>query len=211
MIALGKLIGESPLSSAKKKPKKPKKHKPRKRRPKDPIVLDPWELQPGEPSKAFSAFKFYRDTPPYKRSLAKCSTAYWGKFDEAKLRQWEKWSSVWKWVERVQTYERYVDAKERRKNEAEISRMREKHAGFSRLLQGISISELQKLQVKINEAKESGAEANLGISKRDLLAFLQASVNIEKAALGDIESLIHLAGIDVTVLTNEQLKQIIEG
>lgn len=61
-----------------------------------------FERQPGESSKAYSAFCTYRDLGP-ERSLVKASESYYG--STANLAQVKVWSSRFDWVDRARTYD----------------------------------------------------------------------------------------------------------
>jgi hypothetical protein len=64
-----------------------------------------FEPQPKESSKAFSAFKIYRDLGP-ERSLAKACESYYG--SSANLAQIKVWSSRFDWVNRARSYDDWL-------------------------------------------------------------------------------------------------------
>jgi hypothetical protein len=64
-----------------------------------------FEPQPKESSKAFSAFKVYRDLGP-ERSLAKACESYYG--SSANLAQVKVWSRKFDWVDRARAYDDWL-------------------------------------------------------------------------------------------------------
>jgi hypothetical protein len=64
-----------------------------------------FEPQPKESSKAFSAFKIYRDLGP-ERSLVKACESYYG--STANLAQIKVWSSKFDWVDRARAYDDWL-------------------------------------------------------------------------------------------------------
>lgn len=68
--------------------------------------LPVWQLQEGEPTKAFKHFCVYRDLGPA-RSLSKARQACGD--DTVSLRWLEQESSDYHWVERVRAYDRHLD------------------------------------------------------------------------------------------------------
>ena len=69
-----------------------------------------FEPQPGESSKAFSAFKVYRDSGP-NRSLAKTAETYYG--SRKNLAQIGVWSSKFEWVDRARAYDDWLTMRDR--------------------------------------------------------------------------------------------------
>lgn len=86
----------------------------------------PWERQPGESNKAYTAFCIYRDLPPTQRSLKEVTIRFYEK-DRAKVRRAskmiEKWSVRWRWVERAEAWDQERD---RRAREAEIEAVKKR-------------------------------------------------------------------------------------
>ena len=69
-----------------------------------------FEPQPTESSKAFSAFKVYRDSGP-NRSLAKTAETYYG--SRKNLAQIGVWSSKFEWVDRARAYDDWLTMRDR--------------------------------------------------------------------------------------------------
>ena len=77
--------------------------------------MNPWDRQPGETAKAFSAFVHYRDIPAIDRSVA----AAWGK---AGGKQWEKWCTLHDWVDRAAENDSDIAARRRERMAKEVER-----------------------------------------------------------------------------------------
>lgn len=71
-------------------------------------VIEAWERQPDEGPKPWAAFCVYRDLDPAARSLAKAA-AQCGKSKVLIGR----WSSKWRWVGRVRTWDSEIDRQKR--------------------------------------------------------------------------------------------------
>lgn len=84
----------------------------------DPSKLS-FERMPGEPPKAFSAFRMYRDMGST-RTLENVRISL-GK-PPVYAAMLEQWSTKYEWVERAGLYDAYLDAKEREAREAEFKR-----------------------------------------------------------------------------------------
>jgi hypothetical protein len=76
-------------------------------------IFEAWEKQPEESSKAFGAFKVYRDLPPHKRSLRNAVRELFGILTEPKLRQFSRWSSKYGWVWRTSAWDQEQDKVQR--------------------------------------------------------------------------------------------------
>lgn len=89
--------------------------------------LKPWDQQPGESSRAFKAFQFYRDMGP-KRSLQKAMDAT-KDFEEGAIHTGAfVWSTKYNWVNRVIEFDRYMDRIEIEQRKEAIKEMAERHA-----------------------------------------------------------------------------------
>lgn len=72
-------------------------------------ISEAWEKRPEESSKAFGAFKIYRDLPTHKRSLRNAVRELFGVLTEPKLRQFSRWSSKFGWVWRASEWDQEQD------------------------------------------------------------------------------------------------------
>jgi hypothetical protein len=88
----------------------------------------PWDRQPKEGDKAWRCFVMYRDALQEggigTRSQRAVSAAMYPHRDPTKARVKEiaYWSTQWRWVERVEAYERHLDQERLRLYEAEARR-----------------------------------------------------------------------------------------
>ncbi len=71
-------------------------------------ALEVWERQPGESGKAYAAFMIYREMPPFHRTLKRVCEALYGR-GTANLRQVERWSSQWRWIQRGDAWDAHKD------------------------------------------------------------------------------------------------------
>lgn len=122
-----------------------------------------------ESTKARAAFEEYCALGP-ERSLAKLavkvgrSTGY--------VRQLERWSSEGQWVERAKQFDRERAEEKRRKQDAEIERMNERHAMIGTTQQAKAIKQIEELIA----AKKFGSQASVQL--------LKLATDIERLARG---------------------------
>jgi hypothetical protein len=70
----------------------------------------PWERLPDEPDKQFHAFTIFRDLG-HSRTLGEAYRRYADKPDAPKAQGYFiKWAGEWRWQERVEAYDRYMDS-----------------------------------------------------------------------------------------------------
>ena len=105
-------------------------------------MKEPWERLTGESAKAYASFVLYRDMGP-ERSLRKVAE---GGESTAKIRQLEKWSVKWRWVDRAQAYDDEIDRQVRAKNEKTRKEMAERHAKMAVLGQGIVLEAFRQIK-----------------------------------------------------------------
>lgn len=104
-----------------------------------------WEKQEKENSKAFNAFRIYRDMPPHERTLQRTCDKLgrkWGSYHT----QLEKWSSENNWIKRCEEWDAYRDRHTERQRLNEAKEMRENLAKFARGL--LSKGAQRMLQMK---------------------------------------------------------------
>jgi len=102
-----------------------------------------WERQHKETSKAYKAFCEYRDLG-LDRSLSKLTQ----ELDVSKTHL-GNWSSKYNWVERVEAFDDYIEARVRDSNEKAIVEMRSRHARQSHELQEALALPLQVLNRRL--------------------------------------------------------------
>src|SRR5262245_34135674 len=131
----------------------------------------PWEQQPRESSRAFGAFCSYRDLGP-RRSLRAAAAAFYKRTSSALERQLDKWSRAFRWVERVNAWDRHLDA-EACKAQVEARReMQERHVREARALQAKALERLRTL-----------CPEELGPS--ELLRYFVEAAKLERLAMGE--------------------------
>lgn len=121
----------------------------------------PWEQQPGESAKAFQAFAAYRDMG-VERSNAKVAQLL-GKSKTLI----DRWSSAWKWVERVRSYDREMDKQAHARAVQGVRRMTDRHIRIAMQLQHKALGALEQLDVAT-------------LSPKMQLAFLTKATEIER-------------------------------
>lgn len=178
--------------------KKIKKKKKSVRRLKTPeAYIEDWEQQDGEPSKAFFAFATYRDADPRHRSIKKCVKSLYGESPQRHVTLWERWSVRFSWVNRVKAYERYVDRNARKAVEEDHIEVRKRHITMARLLQRKAVEQLNKIESE-------------NLTNNEVLSYLKEAIVLERDALGLADS-VYDDTLDVTEMSDEELKALIEG
>lgn len=151
----------------------------------------PWEQQPDESSKAFSAFTFYRDLPPHSRSLETAYKAFKARKRGAPIAPHTKadgrfrgWSGQHRWVARAQAWDREKDRLARDAEiEAErqaVDAMRKRHIGLALSLQNAAANALQdKLAAQGGKLTES-----------QIVRFLSEGTKLERLSRGEPDTII---------------------
>lgn len=163
------------------------------------LVEPVWERQPGETQRAFAAFKVYRDTPTRDRSIRAACASYYpnlsgGPFT-SKLRYWEKLSSQWSWVQRVEEFEAYVDQQGIQARIDEIKRMNERHVQ-------IATGMISKAAQRLRDMEP----AELTVTEMRL--FFESAARLERLARGEAETRSEFVP-DVTKLSDAELQAIL--
>jgi hypothetical protein len=105
-------------------------------------MAESWERLRFESSKAYAAFCAYRDLGP-DRSIVKAA----GEPETSpKVRQFKKWSSRNRWVQRAQAYEDEMDRQLRARSEKARKEMAERHAKMAVLGQGIVVEAFRRIK-----------------------------------------------------------------
>lgn len=143
------------------------------------VMPDPWERQPGEPEKAFSAFCRYRDLPLGERSLR---VAAGPDASAQKVRRYKTWSSEFRWVERAAAYADHLDRIARNERERAIRDMERRHARAAQTIQGIAGTKLRR----ISETPAALDQTMTEMTPFQAVKFMEVAARIERQALGHV-------------------------
>lgn len=146
-----------------------------------------WDRLPGESSKAYHHFCLYRDMGASRslRKMAKDGVC------GAKLGQLERWSSNWRWVERCQKYDDYLDYQDRLQQEKDRREMHKRHAKMGMLAQSLAVRKLEKMANRIEQDEER-------VPPGEAARILDIGVKVERQARGessDSSSMVPLAEV----------------
>src|ERR1035441_5554154 len=133
-----------------------------------------WDRLTGESSKAYAPFCLYRDMNQG-RSLRKLAG---DAKTTSKLRQLQHWSSRWKWVERCQKYDDYLEHQDRFQQEKERREMHKRHAKMGMLAQTFAVRKLEKMASRIEQDEER-------VSPGEVARILDIGVKVERLARGE--------------------------
>jgi len=133
-----------------------------------------WDRQPGESSKAYAHFCLYRDMGVSRSirqmpSVSGCTSV---------VRQLNRWSSKWRWVERCQRYDDHAERQLRLQQEKERLEMHKRHAKIALLGQNIAVKALENLLSKVQEGQNA-------VAPGDITRLLDTSVKVERLARGE--------------------------
>ncbi len=117
----------------------------------DEQAVMPWEMQPGETPKAFEAFVLYRDMPACgeKRSMNVVAKKL-----EKSGTVIHRWSSKYKWTERVKEYDRFLDRDDLDRRKKLIQETIERQLKISYSLERKALEALKLLNPSDMKAKE---------------------------------------------------------
>lgn len=132
---------------------------------------EPWERQPEETTKAFEAFRVYRDLGT-ERSIAKAGRQL-GK-NRVTL---EGWSSKFNWVERVAAWDAEQDRIARQEQIKAIKAMRNRHAGMAKAM-------IVKAGRALNRIPEEEIKAS------DISRMIEVATKLERISRGDVGDVI---------------------
>jgi len=138
-----------------------------------------WDRQEGESSRAYRAFCWYRDLGA-DRSIHKA----YQKFIRARGRikedqnirvsaKWKEWATKYKWVERAEAYDDYIEREKRKQNEEAIFEMYKRQAETAVSLQ-------RKLKERLENLKPEE------LSPNDLIRWFEISTRIERESRGEL-------------------------
>lgn len=174
-------------------------------------MADIWERQPGEPVQAFHAFRHYRDLGDLRtidkaalthRTLCKTKQADGGVGAETRKRApqiWWKWSTLYRWVDRVAAYDAHVDKEARAAAEAKILKRREQQAEQLAIVRSalmapaIAVAELFKDPTFLANIRKMSEEDLLVLLTRASAA-LPAIINTERLVMGEATQRIETDG-----------------
>jgi len=128
-----------------------------------------WERQPDEGSKAYAAFCVYRDLGP-ERSLDKALSEANKK--PTNRRHWSRWMEKYRWYERAQAYDDYIEEKKREKNEKAILDMADRHAR-------LAMAFLQRVAQRLQQIDPSE------LSPADMAKWLDVATKLERLSRGE--------------------------
>lgn len=124
-----------------------------------------WERLKGETLKAFEAFGLYRDLGA-ERATTKVASEL--KKNKSLI---DRWSSQWRWVERVRLYEAHMDKQRQRAQIQQIEEMLERHTQYARWLQtkaAAAIIDVKPAALTVEQARR----------------YLETGIKVERDALG---------------------------
>jgi len=163
------------------------------------ILINPWDHQPGEGTKAFEAFKTYRDMGP-KRTIMAAVKIMTGK-DNTRGRM-DVWSTQNDWVNRVQSYDRWMDQQYTNKLAEEVREMAARHASMAVVFMNKVVQRLQNVDPAT-------------LSNDQLLRWFEISSKIERISRGESTENVRTehsgtikAKVDLSKLSNDDLDEV---
>lgn len=148
-----------------------------------------YDMMEGETSKAFSAFRLYRDMKPDDRSMDKVAKKL-GKSN----RQIEKWGRRWKWVDRAREYDDAMDKIRVESQENEVKEMAKRHTQIAHAFQGVVAAKMGEYKGII----ESGQ--SLDIRPREVATFADLGIKIERLVKGEPTERIEVPRIKIELV-----------
>jgi len=138
-----------------------------------------WDRQEGESSRAYRAFCWYRDLGA-DRSIHKAYQEFIRTRKRLKTDQnirvsakWKEWATKYKWVERAEAYDDYIEREKRKQNEEAIFEMYRRQAETAVSLQ-------RKLKERLENLKPEE------LSPNDLIRWFEISTRIERESRGEL-------------------------
>lgn len=144
------------------------------------IEREPWARQPGETSRAYSAFCIYRDLGPRHRSLRETARRYYQDKTRTKPVQIGVWSSKHNWVERCRQYDEFLDEQRRQEALNEILDMARRQAQEGTTLQHLGAKILEALLTNSDGSPKIRVSGNV----LDAVRALRTGAEIERLARG---------------------------
>lgn len=160
----------------------------------------PWERQDGETSKAFDAFRTFRDIGPTRTIGQACEILRGPGFGKD---MFKTWSSKWKWTSRAAAWDEYLDEQRRKQMEHDMKKMNDRHRDIGKKMQ---MKAMEKLAVI--ETRE--------IDAANMVRMMVEAVKIERLGMGltDKTSQLEIVGkgggpIQVVDQTPERIAEIL--
>lgn len=135
--------------------------------------INEWERQQGEPAKAFSAFTIFRDMGD-ERGVTLVRDKAGGAYSHKSLMTW---AEKYRWIERADAYDRYLDRRRQAALAAEIEAQARRQVQAGQVLQEHGLK-----YVKENLATPEERKANL--SANTALRFIDKGIDLERQGLG---------------------------
>jgi hypothetical protein len=104
-----------------------------------------------------------------------------------------RWSSRWRWVERCQKYDDYLELERRFQQEKERRAMHERHARVALLGMNVAVKGLESLLTKVQSGEGT-------VAPGDLTRLVDVSVKVERLARGEpteIQKSEHAGTLDI--------------
>ena len=149
--------------------------------------MEPWERLDIESDKAWRAFCLYKSLGT-RRSIRRAAAAYYN-VDEnngvsaARQRNFEAWSSRFRWVERCRAFDDYEEEQRQIIRREAIQKMEERHASIAVQTQAKALEALQLLQV-------ADLDANA------IIRYLVEATKLERLARGEVTERKELSGVN---------------
>jgi hypothetical protein len=162
----------------------------------------PWDRLTGESSKAYAHFCLYRDMGVNRSirqlpSVSGCTSV---------VRQLNRWSSRWRWVERSQCYDDHLQYQDRLRQEKDRKDMLTRHGKIAVLGQNLVVKGIEKLLADVEQGKRD-------LSASDASRLLDVAVKIERLSRGEPTEISELGGSDehpVRVRIEDRARQAVE-
>ncbi len=182
------------------------------RKPVPSEAAQPWERLPGEPDKAWLAFRIFRDIGP-KRSYDETARRYYAPNEAAgeahsgrkKSRAGssiKRWAHEWRWNERASAFDAHLDREAVAAQEEERRDMARRH-----------VKQAKALQFKAIERLANMDPGELG--PQDVLRYLVEATKLERLAMGEpterVEEEHKGGGVDITVQAAQVFMPVIKG
>jgi len=131
-----------------------------------------WEQDDRESDKAYAAFLRYRDLPRGDRSVAKAIEG-----TKVRRRTWENWMSKFRWIDRVKSYERFLERSATNSKVDAIRAMNDTHVRSARAMQRVGLEALKLLERDIKRGKTPPASV--------IVKLLAQGQTLERLAAGE--------------------------
>jgi len=162
-----------------------------------------WDRLTGESSKAYAHFCLYRDMGLTRsiRQMPRVSGC------TSVVRQLNRWSSRWRWVERCQSYDDHLQLQDRLRKEKERKDMLTRQWKIAVLGQNLVVKGIEKLLADVEQGKRD-------LSASDASRLLDVAVKIERLSRGEPTEIAELGGSDehpVRVNIEDRARQAVES